>query len=232
MRVNIFSGGRRIAIVTGVLCAALAGTFVWSLKEPRYSLTYRLAGAAAGPWTKYQERANPFGDLIPQPETPPAASALKPATDPELLRQPNDGQTHDDWIDVPNASAETDPWAAFPPAALVQPVKSCSYPSEIWKSGYVPTDSAAGVYLSLCLPKWMEASADLVFSRFQIPEADKARASAALSMQVRRRYEVLGYTILGVAAAVWLLTAVIGWIVRGFLGVPRGADFRSTNEGR
>lgn len=30
----------------------------------------------------------------------------------------------------------------------------------------------------------------------------------------------------GAVVAAWIITAIIGWIVRGFLGVPRGQDFR------
>ena len=32
--------------------------------------------------------------------------------------------------------------------------------------------------------------------------------------------------VMGIVAAIWGLTMVIGWIVRGFAGVPMGADFR------
>jgi hypothetical protein len=32
--------------------------------------------------------------------------------------------------------------------------------------------------------------------------------------------------VFGLCVFIWLLTAVIGWIVRGFAGVPRGQDFR------
>jgi hypothetical protein len=32
--------------------------------------------------------------------------------------------------------------------------------------------------------------------------------------------------VMGLCAAIWLITAVIGWIVRGFAGVPTGQDFR------
>jgi hypothetical protein len=32
--------------------------------------------------------------------------------------------------------------------------------------------------------------------------------------------------VLGLCAAIWLVTAVLGWIVRGFAGVPSGQDFR------
>jgi hypothetical protein len=32
--------------------------------------------------------------------------------------------------------------------------------------------------------------------------------------------------VLGLCIGIWLITAVIGWIVRGFAGVPTGQDFR------
>jgi hypothetical protein len=43
MRVNIFSGGRRIALACGVLAVAAAGALAWIINPPRYSLTYRVA---------------------------------------------------------------------------------------------------------------------------------------------------------------------------------------------
>lgn len=37
--------------------------------------------------------------------------------------------------------------------------------------------------------------------------------------------EILGYT-LGCFAIYWILVAALGWIIRGFLGIPRGSDYR------
>jgi hypothetical protein len=34
--------------------------------------------------------------------------------------------------------------------------------------------------------------------------------------------------VLGAVAFIWIATALVGWIVRGFAGVPRGSDFRTT----
>jgi hypothetical protein len=36
--------------------------------------------------------------------------------------------------------------------------------------------------------------------------------------------------VLGIVAAIWVFTAVMGWIVRGFAGVPMGADFRPRKD--
>ena len=70
------------------------------------------------------------------------------------------------------------------------------------------------------------SDADKIAARFPIPAADKDRANAELASEVSNRIQMTIYSVLGTAAAVWLLTAVIGWIVRGFLGVQRGADFQ------
>jgi len=36
--------------------------------------------------------------------------------------------------------------------------------------------------------------------------------------------------VFGLCLAIWLITAVVGWIVRGFAGVPTGKDFRPKAE--
>lgn len=56
----------------------------------------------------------------------------------------------------------------------------------------------------------------------QVRESSSRRLWAA-------RWETINESfpwVMGTIAAIWALTMVIGWIVRGFAGVPMGADFR------
>ena len=154
MRVNIFSGGRRIAIVLGMLATSAAGSSAWVMSPPYYNLDYRVV----------------------------------------------------DGTPIPNYG-------------------SCDFSKETWGYAYVPSDVGPNIYLSLCLPAALQVDANKIAARFPIPQADKEHANAELSKQKKHRLEVVGYSVFAVAATVWLVTAVIGWIVRGFLGVPRGADF-------
>jgi hypothetical protein len=36
--------------------------------------------------------------------------------------------------------------------------------------------------------------------------------------------------VLGICAFIWLFAAVMGWIIRGFAGVPSGQDFKPRAE--
>jgi hypothetical protein len=61
------------------------------------------------------------------------------------------------------------------------------------------------------------------------PEMAKAvrDSSAGRLWQARMRgVSDVGPWVFGLIAFIWILTAVVGWIVRGFAGVPWGADFR------
>lgn len=63
-------------------------------------------------------------------------------------------------------------------------------------------------------------------ARFKIPDSDEENITKEISRRYRENMSSsLGYMIVGLAifgAAVW----AIGWIVRGFLGIPRGMDRR------
>jgi len=58
----------------------------------------------------------------------------------------------------------------------------------------------------------------------QVRESSSSRLWAARSEAFRSGAP----WVFGVIAFIWVFTAVIGWIVRGFAGVPMGADFRTS----
>jgi hypothetical protein len=63
-------------------------------------------------------------------------------------------------------------------------------------------------------------------ARFRVPVADERVIASAMSQRYRDSLiEGFGYLLVGLAifaAVVW----AIGWIMRGFLGIPRGTDMR------
>ena len=63
--------------------------------------------------------------------------------------------------------------------------------------------------------------------RFKLPLSDEARMKKEKALKYRDQWvSGIGYLVGGLAifaAVVW----VIGWVVRGFLGIPRGMDMRA-----
>jgi hypothetical protein len=66
---------------------------------------------------------------------------------------------------------------------------------------------------------------------FSIPPAHLGRVSDLLRAKKRSdRLEIMGVTI-GCMFGLWLLSSVVGWIVRGFFGIPGGADRKPSAPG-
>lgn len=65
-----------------------------------------------------------------------------------------------------------------------------------------------------------------VLDTFQIPEAEEDRIN---NLWWSNKLELMGSYFLGMLASLaglWAFTWTVGWIVRGFMGIPRGADSR------
>jgi hypothetical protein len=63
--------------------------------------------------------------------------------------------------------------------------------------------------------------------QFAMPASDRAEAITIARGNVHQMALNCLLAFAGAAVAVWIITYILGWIVRGFLGVPRGQDFRS-----
>jgi hypothetical protein len=63
-------------------------------------------------------------------------------------------------------------------------------------------------------------------ANFRIPPADEKSITALWWSQKIRNAGVLCLVMFATLAGFWAFTWVIGWIVRGFLGIPRGSDSR------
>lgn len=67
------------------------------------------------------------------------------------------------------------------------------------------------------------------------PELRQRFASSRSAAHWRARKQAFNDAapwVLGLCAFIWLLTAVVGWIVRGFAGVPQGQDFKVNTKAR
>lgn len=58
-------------------------------------------------------------------------------------------------------------------------------------------------------------------------EQIKESSSKRLWLARRESITAGGPWVVGIVLFIWIATSVIGWIVRGFAGVPRGSDFRT-----
>lgn len=83
-------------------------------------------------------------------------------------------------------------------------------------------------------PKWSdEANAyiDKATQNFALPKGDRAEVLEEYAADRKKRLlSDIGVTC-GIAFAFWLSCAVLGWILRGFLGIPTGADSRPKPSG-
>lgn len=67
--------------------------------------------------------------------------------------------------------------------------------------------------------------------RFSLPAADAAEIDKEISQSYWKNWrEGLGYLVIGLAIFAAFVRA-IGWIVRGFMGIPHGMDKRPGSEG-
>jgi hypothetical protein len=63
-----------------------------------------------------------------------------------------------------------------------------------------------------------------VASNFELPPADGAEADKLFAQKkFDNRWDSVKYSFLGVCC-LWLITALVGWIVRGFCGIHYGKD--------
>lgn len=144
------------------------------------------------------------------------------------------------------------------PARLANDEDACQG-GDRGESGYKETTSGRRVYVSICFRAagpaggerlvpfridkpdnaiWGAANtspeviqyARRYMSDFQIPKADEP----AIEKEWRsRRWELAqerGLALVGGVAFFWIAAWVIGWIVRGFLGIPRGMDAKPSSK--
>lgn len=133
------------------------------------------------------------------------------------------------------------------------PTDSCEYAIDGTETASVVTPAGRSVTVSLCFKAqlaadgrtlvpykatdgqiWMNDRYAPAVTDYMSKFASRFTLSAERGQDVDEQWKQAEWdqyrnTVLAAAGAVvaaWIITATIGWIVRGFLGVPRGQDFR------
>ena len=182
MRLNIFEGSRRIALVLGVLW--VTGCVAYGiLAEPNAQMTYSIGGLGATPVRVEkcgEDDGRRYFDTVYDKDNSVGVTLCFTA------HKADSGERL-----IPYAPADNGRWWMAGP-----------YSTEVTK--YMQ-DRESTFRLS---PQGMEEARRLRWERRLEQWKDAARVA-----------------VVGLAVG-WVLVTVVGWIVRGFLGIPRGKDAR------
>jgi hypothetical protein len=187
MRVNIFSGARRIALVVAIAATAGASLLAWNVNEPYLSMTYSI---------------DVFGSVA-QPSTGCGAD------DGRKYFRALSSAKHDVSIDL-----------CFAPTIVSSGASMIAYRKSKDHEGYLDVDN-----------KWspgVTAYMDSVARAFELPADAAEKADDEWRQQSNEQIKWTLVTAAVAAFSVWLATKIIGWIVRGFLAIPMGNDFRES----
>ena len=87
----------------------------------------------------------------------------------------------------------------------------------------VVTRSGRRTNVNLCF-KFPEVDMSAKLDLFKIPEADEGYITRSAWFEIAKSSGVILLQMLASLAGFWAFTWTIGWIVRGFMGIPRGQD--------
>ncbi len=235
MAINVFEGARRISL----LCASLAviGTVIWSFTyEPYISVTYSidLSNDEIDPskviWDdptqeeleKLYEAGTPINPTHKDATTKLDLSTAKPV---ESIDTITTGDFDPDaYIAKYNKSGLTSKKQNKNSQPLIQKQNSCPSNTD---SHYFTTklSTEEKVSVTLCFGE-TAGSEEALENNFKIPVEDEKEIRKEFSEKYRKELlEGFGYLLAGLllfGGVIW----AIGWIVRGFLGIPRGMDKR------
>ena len=182
MKINIFSGARRLALVLAALAALLA-LGITAFNEPYVSLNYTVAAPNA-PFVRTEE-------------------------------------------DCPDKGAQHFITASAPQGKSVS-VALCLLPTTFGEDNaeLIPykIDSKGMIWGAEEYSSEVFAYEKELERRFRLSPSDLAAIESERSAKYWQQWrETLLYLAIGLAAF-WLLVAAVGWIVRGFVGIPFGKD--------
>ncbi|MFK4705999.1 hypothetical protein ABIC83_002838 [Roseateles asaccharophilus] len=245
MKVNVFEGARRISMVIGALwvlgCLAYA---VFS--KPYASVTYAIAWPGARATLtqscsdedahEFLPESLPSGDsiylnlcftaqkaddgrmLVPYKAMPRPVAATAPGAQ---ARKADDGASfkvtqgmtvEDIYQALRDADAQGDTKRAKEIAAVIDALPAAVRPQRYWMNERFNADVRA--YTTA-------AAKEFRLSPEGISEAQERVSSARV-----KQWQQAGITLVCGIFGGWLFIACIGWIVRGFMGIPRGQDSR------
>jgi hypothetical protein len=228
--INMFEGARRIALAVGATwtlgCVAYS-----ALQEPRAELVFSIASLGAVP-----EPAEHCGDedarqYISRDFAPGRAISVTLCF---TAHRANDGR-----MLVPYELAVD---VELPDGRVVQNVPPTLAQTELLarlKANGIDvsrlTDTSGRGWEPVWRTYWrmdgryssvVSAYTQRIADGFNLPQPSRdAAASKVWDSRVQQWREVFQVWMLGLLFG-WALTAIIGWIARGFLGIPRGMDKR------
>ena len=185
MRVNIFAGARRLALLAAILVTLVTAVLVWN-SEPYISLSYTIA-APGMPARRTSESC------------------------------PDSGAQH--YFTTRTSAGKN------------IGVDLCFLPADFGKAGQLvqyrvePDGTYWGAPLYSTEVSAYESETE---NAFRLPSQDDHWANKELSRQRWKTVrEAVIYWALGLAAF-WLVVWAIGWVIRGFAGIPLGKDERAS----
>ena len=225
MRVNMFEGARRIALAIGVLWAL--GMLAYAmLSEPYVSVTYAVPSYGATPVPDDGCRP-PNASKYTTIQAPGGGSASVVLC--FIADRSDDGRYLIPYREVVSAS---NPEAARIYAARKEALRvganseaarlmeflfkmpvNPSDPRTVWMAGEF--DDAVRTYM------------DGVAAAFRLPPSGLESLEKVKRQKLWEQWEEALLILFGGLAVGWVLTAGLGWVVRGFLGIARGKDQRA-----
>ncbi|MGH8061518.1 MAG: hypothetical protein ACREO7_05835 [Pseudoxanthomonas sp.] len=187
MRINVFEGARRIALILAAL-ATIVVLLVTGTSDPYLSVDYHVS----------------------RPNSPPVK------TDEPC---PTNAGRHYFSTKTPNGHS-----VGIDLCLLTMPFGKDSEQLVPYK-----IDQAGMIWGAASYSNDIDAYEREIEKYFELPSPDAQWADHEISKRYRDNWlQSLGYLAIGLAAF-WVLVWCIGWIVRGFAGIPRGKDSRQSD---
>lgn len=224
MAINVFEGARRIALALGGLWAA--GCLAYAvLSEPHVSLTYAVQSYGAMPTpaetcdskdaSKYITAVAPGGERVSVTlcfvaDRAENGSYLIPYRQIVSSSNPEAARVYAARKEAlrQGAHSEASRLAEYLFKMPIDPAE----PPTVWMASEHDSDVRA----------YMEETA----ASFKLLPHDLERVQQVRRQKLWEQWKQALQVLFGGLAIGWALTACIGWIARGFMGVPRGRDQR------
>lgn len=224
MTINIFEGARRVALALGGLW--VLGCLVYAVfSKPYVSLTYAIPTYGATPTpvetcgvhdaSKYTSASTSGGERVSitlcfVADRAENGSYLIPFRQIVSSSNPEAAKVYAARKEALRQGAHTE--ASQLATYLFNMPINPSEPVTLWMASEYDSDVRA----------YMDETA----ASFKLLPHDLARLQQLKGQKRREQWEQALQVLFGGLAVGWALTAGVGWIVRGFMGIPRGQDRR------
>jgi hypothetical protein len=224
VHMNVFEGARRIAFAVGVLWAGACVAYA-VFSEPHLSLAYsvRTYGAAPVPADKCESRDaskyttvdTPAGERVSInlcfiADRADNGSYLIPYREVVSPVNPRAAEVYAARREALRQGEQADA-VKLTEYLLSLPVDP-SEPRTVWMAGEYDND--------------VRAYMDRVAAGFSLGPSDLARLQQVKRQKMWEQWKQALAMLVGGLIVGWVLIAGVGWIARGFMGIPRGQDKR------